>query len=306
MSRTMGIPGDVIMSQDITPFADDWYITDKIKQVWDRGITGKGVKFAVNDTGGTDNHPKLKPPLQRLSAIRGENGVDSNGHGTACSYIASTVAPDADYITIQVLGDNGSGSTAGINRAYGMAAEEDCDFVNGSYGDNGGPPIREDIDAIDESYDLGMSLVNIAAGNAGFNGRTNTIGRPASYENTGCTGSTDRNNQISGYSSGGRQLDWACFGQDMTYANPRGGFSRGSGTSFATPYFVGILCLVQQARREVGLPDLHGVTEWRDFFIAEDMLRDAGRPGEDDSFGIGIPDIEKMLDWILKVTPENL
>ena len=304
----VGIPGDIVIDREYQTMSkpDFWYVTDLIKELHRRGITGKGSTFSINDTGGTKNHPWLKPPKKIFSHVPGENGIDGNGHGTACASIAMAIAPGAEYFSIQVLNRKGEGSTSWINKAYGTAADNGVDFINGSYGDMGGPDRQEDISKIDAAYDKGVLCVNIAAGNSGFNGRTNTIGRPASYGNTICVGATDRNDKISGFSSGGPQMDVATYGQDMPFATPRGGYSRGNGTSFSCPRFTGVECLTQQVRRQNGFPDLYGNHAWMDFYRDEGLLKDAGPRGHDPSYGDGLPDEVKILQWNLDKTPKWL
>jgi len=279
--RKMWIPDDTIMSPLTMTLAPNlWWLTEKIKKCHELGVTGKGVKFSTNDTGGVMDHPGFsRPPEEILTAIRGENPRDRNGHGTATSFITNQIIPDAEFITIKVLGDRGSGTMNDINRAYKMAADKGCHFINCSYGDNGGPPISSDLQAMQAAYDAGVHLIVVAAGNAGFNGR-NSIGRPASYDEfSWCQGATDRNGRISGFSSGGKEMDAACYGQDMPYASPNGGYSQGSGTSFACPYQVGVFGLLWQARRQMGMPDLIGPDAWKKFVVDEGFYIDAGKEG---------------------------
>lgn len=302
--RHAGIPNDIVRSSArIVAAPPLYYLTDGIKELHRRGIKGQGNRLGLGDTGGTSTHPDLPPPIKKIdNTVSGGNGNDRNSHGTATHFIAFAVAPEAEFITIKVLGDSGSGRMDWINRSYRQAADEGCNFYNGSYGDNGGPPIDEDIRSIQAGYDHGLQLINFAAGNAGFNGRQNSIGRPASYGLGSAIGSTDRFDKISGYSSGGPQLDFACYGQNMTYASPNGGYSTGSGTSFSCPYFCGICMLVNQVRKRLKLKNLFGITQWRQFFVDNDLLVDAGRAGEDPSFGLGIPDIGKIIAWMLNNT----
>lgn len=311
IDRKIGIPDDTMLWDDKDPraFAPDlWWLVPKIKECHKIGVDGRGVKFSVNDTGGVDDHPGFsKKPFEITTTIRGVNPRDRNGHGTACSFIVNQIAPAADYMTIKVLGDGGSGTMNDINEAYALAAEKGCDFINCSYGDNGGPPIQSDLIALEKGYESGASLIVVAAGNASFNGQRNSIGRPASYDQfCWCQGATDRNGRISGFSSGGPHMDAATFGQDMPFATPSGGYSGGSGTSFACPFMVGVFCLAQQARRMYGMNDLIGPAQWKEWFVEEEILVDAGAPGFDPSYGMGIPAIDRLLDWILKHQPENL
>lgn len=307
--REVGIPPDTYISMVSTMSEPNfWWHTDKVKEVQELGVTGRGVRYAVHDTGGVTDHSGFsKPPEGLYTLIPGENPRDRNGHGTACAFIINRLAPDADYWHYKVLGDSGRGSMSDINGAYLESAKKGADFINCSYGDNGGAPIPSDLRAIDAAYEAGLGLLPVAAGNSGFNGSRNTIGRPASYdEYAWCVGATDQAGRISNFSSGGKNMDSAAFGQGMPFAAPNGGYTSGSGTSFACPYTVGVFCLLQQARRQLGFPDLKGVEPWRKFLIAEGLLLDAGDSGFDPSFGHGIPALNRILDWIIDNSPKWL
>ena len=69
---------------------------------------------------------------------------------------------------------------------------------------------------------------------------------------------------------------------------------------------VGVFGLLWQARRQMGMPDLIGPDAWKKFVVDEGFYIDAGKEGVDHSFGIGLPAIERMLDWIIEKSPENL
>lgn len=299
--REMWIPDDVVRTSQVSAFmADFWWIEDKIEELHALGIRGQGSKFSTNDTGGTAGHPGFdRDPLKILTTTR-ESPKDRNGHGTGCSFITHKIAPDAEFITIKVLTDSGNGSMSDINRAYKMAADEGCDFINCSYGDNGGPPIQSDLTAMQAAYDIGVSLIVVAAGNAGFNGRRNTVGRPASYnKHSWCVGAMDRNGNISNFSSGGEELDSAAYGQDMPMAEPSGGYTTASGTSFACPLTTGIKCLLKQVRRKLAMEDLVGPEAWAGWYVEEGFMTDAGQAGKDNRFGLGVINVGAILDWMI-------
>lgn len=273
----------------------------KIYEVHERGITGKGVRIAINDTG-YSKHDYLPVPLAQKS-FTGEPVQDNNGHGTHCAGTALGrrgangkslgVAPDADLIVAKVLSNGGSGDTRWINNGRKWAAEQGADVLSESLGDNGGPPMADDIAAYTHAFDQGVLVCVAALGNAGFSGR-NTIGRPGSYKETIGVAALKEDGKIASFSSGGPTADIATPGQNIISCNTRNGFVAMSGTSMATPFMAGVCALVIQWHRMVGRKPPKGWQEWRAYI--QTFADDSGAPGHDHSFGFGIPNLIRLLD----------
>lgn len=309
--RRIGIPPDHRVEYDLTlPMGANvpelWgHTAMKIRELHDRGITGKGVKIAINDTG-IQSHDLLPSPIASGDNTGSRYGVeDRNGHGTHCAGIALGrrdsngkalgVAPDADLIVFKVLGDNGSGSTTGINRGRIQAAEAGADVISESLGDGGGPPIRSDLDAFDKAYDLGAKICVAALGNSGRSG----VGRPGSYEVNLGVAALKENMKRADYSSVGDPADVATPGSNIISAGLRNNLVGMSGTSMATPFMAGICALIIQYRQQIGLPSLQGWRQWREFLADPRFIEDVGSPGRDPEYGFGIPKVNKIVEWML-------
>lgn len=301
----MSIPPDFVAESHIDQAAwpGSWDMTQwlpKLQKIWDMGITGKGVRIAIHDTGVDENHPHLPKAVARRSFVGGDTG-DRNGHGTWCAGRAlgrngPGIAPEADLIIAKVLSDSGSGSTSGINSAYAWSADEGADIISGSYGGSGAS--NSDIIALETAYELGVQFATFSAGNAGYNG-SNTIGYPARYLNSWCNGATRKDGQIANFSSGGREIDDATPGEQVTSCAPGGGWNTFSGTSMSCPFRAGLQALIIHKRRRIGLPALFGADGWREFFSEKGFFDDLGQPGKDVRFGLGVPLIDKILDWLV-------
>lgn len=92
--------------------------------------TGQGVTVAIVDSGVEGDHPAVGGRLVRSVRVelQGEEGevvedepVDVVGHGTACAGIIHSLAPDADIVSVRVLGQN--------NTAKGLAFAHGVDWV---------------------------------------------------------------------------------------------------------------------------------------------------------------------------------
>jgi len=119
------------------------------QEAWDAGYRGQGVRVAVLDGGFDLDHPDLAPNINlALSADFTGEGLqytlpDVFSHG---SHVAGTiaaadngfgvigVAPEAELVLVKVLGDEGSGSFAGIIAGIDHATSVDADIMNMSLG----------------------------------------------------------------------------------------------------------------------------------------------------------------------------
>lgn len=281
-----------------------WHLPPAVWQpIWQKH-TGAGVKVAVLDTGYT-KHVDGPDPIAAESFIRGQSWRDGNGHGTHC---AGTVlgrngiglAPGAELLVGKVLSNGGSGSSSGIAAGIRWAADNGADVISMSLG--GGSSYAPTNQAIDAAFAKGC-VVTAAAGNSGYRG-SNTIGWPAKYQGCLCTGAYDRSLRIANFSSGGREIDWACPGVNIVSFSTNGsGYRSMSGTSMATPYGAGMLALI------IGLMRAEGNAQWtaadavRAFFKAN--MKDAGAPGFDVRFGHGIPVAPELIEVLENDHLEN-
>lgn len=312
--RQIGIPPDTFVDESqVFPMSDDlpsgaWHVTPKLRELHAKGIDGRNVIVAVNDTAGQTQHPFLPKQLAGRDFTGSRNGLrDVQGHGTHCLGIVKAVAPGVAFVTAKVLGDNGSGSTTGINAGRIWAAEQGADVISESLGDGGGPPVQADLAAYNRAYELGVSICCAALGNAGYNGRS-TIGRPGSYSghNHGIAAIQSDWRTIAGFSSGGPQARFAAPGAGIISCRPNGGWVLMSGTSMATPWQSGLYAMIIGWRRGLGLVDLKGPTQWAEWFVKNNLTIDLGSAGWDARFGNGLVDVNKVLDFMLKDTPTNV
>ena len=305
-----GIPPDTFVDESqVFPLsvelpAGAWHVTAAMRELHRRGVDGRGVKVAVNDTGESTHPflPKVKASRDFTSSRYGTRDVQ--GHGSHCQGIVIAVAPKADLIVAKVLGDSGSGSTTGINAGRVWAAERGADVISESLGDGGGPPIAADLAAYDQAYAKGTSICCAALGNAGYNGSRSTIGRPGSYSghNHGIAAIQSDWRTIAGFSSGGPQARFAAPGSGIISCRPASGWVLMSGTSMATPWQAGLYALIISWRRGIGMRDLVGPKQWSDFFVENKLTIDLGSPGWDARYGNGLVDVTKVFNFLLDNT----
>ncbi|MBM9621730.1 S8 family serine peptidase [Streptomyces zhihengii] len=238
-------------------------------KAWEAGLTGKGVKVAVLDTGVDAGHPDLKDRLaETKSFIEGQEVADRDGHGT---HVASTVggsgaasdgrekgvAPGAELAVGKVLSDEGSGSESQIIAGMEWAAKDiDAKIVSMSLGSreasDGTDPMAQAVNTL--SAETGALFV-IAAGNSGAPG---SIGSPGAADSALTIGAVDSADEAASFTSQGPRFgdnalkpDLSAPGVDILAA--RSGLAPGeglyqamSGTSMATPHVAGVAALLAE------------------------------------------------------------
>ncbi|WP_328694797.1 S8 family serine peptidase [Streptomyces sp. NBC_00342] len=236
---------------------------------WEAGLTGKGVKVAVLDTGVDLTHPDLKDRVSETkSFIEGQEVADRNGHGT---HVSSTVggsgaasdgkekgvAPGATLAVGKVLTDQGFGSESQIIAGMEWAAKDvQAKIVSmslgSSQGSDGTDPMAQAVNTL--SKDTGALFV-IAAGNSGSPG---SIGSPGAADSALTIGAVDSADRRAAFSSQGPRLgdnalkpDLSAPGVDILAARSQlvsgsGPYTSKSGTSMATPHVAGVAALLAE------------------------------------------------------------
>ncbi|MFF1698884.1 S8 family serine peptidase [Streptomyces sp. NPDC058257] len=239
-------------------------------KAWEAGLTGKGVKVAVLDTGVDIGHPGLKDRVDATkSFIPGEEVADRNGHGT---HVTSTVggsgagsdgnkekgvAPGADLSVGKVLSDEGSGSESQIIAGMEWAAKDvGAKVVSMSLGSqeasDGTDPMAAAVNTL--SKDTGALFV-IAAGNTGA---PSSIGSPGAADSALTIGAVDSADKAAYFTSQGPRHgdnalkpDLSAPGVDILAARSQlisgeGYYTEMSGTSMATPHVAGVAALLAE------------------------------------------------------------
>lgn len=182
-----------------------------IDRLHEEGLTGKGIKIGVIDTGIDYNHPDLRDaykggydfvdndddPMETTyenwkstykPEFSGGNSYYTN-HGTHVSgiiagqasnnsdYATNGVAPDADLYAYRVLGPYGSGATENVLKGIDQAVEDGMDIINLSLGAAINDPYYPTSVAVNNAVLSGVTAI-VAAGNSGD--AAYTLGSPGS------------------------------------------------------------------------------------------------------------------------------
>ncbi|MBK9271497.1 MAG: S8 family peptidase [Saprospiraceae bacterium] len=270
----------------------------KAPAAWARGITGKGVKLAILDTGITA-HPDLSI-AGGVSFIPGSTSFDDrHGHGTHCAGIAAAknntigvvgVAPNASLYAVKVLNDSGSGMSSWIIAGMEWCVRNRIKVASMSLGGASNPSVAY-ANAIKRCYDHGVVVV-IASGNS-FGSSFPWVCAPANSIISGvanasplAVGAVDRASVIAGFSSrGGRVALWnqvGCVAPGVSINSTflANGYRALSGTSMATPHVAGLAALIVQRYPGITAPNVkRRITT---------TSRDLGAAGFDITYGFGL------------------
>lgn len=263
---------------------------------------GKDITAMVIDTGHT-THPDLIDGMftgMSKSFVSGSDMTDRNGHSTHCAGIIGArnnasgmvgVAPECNIITCKVLGDDGTGSMGGIIASLEYAAQIKPDVVSMSLGS----PVYSHAmhRAIKRLTELNIPVV-AASGN---DGRGSKVSYPGRYPETICVTAFDKKGNPAYFNSIGESVDFSAPGVDIysTYLN--NGYAKLSGTSMATPFITGLICLLLAKHRvqetETGQNDCKTVDQIKQHLIK--YADDKGIVGKDNTWGYGVIDPEKLI-----------
>ena len=169
------------------------------------GVTGKGIKVAVIDTGVNFAHPDFITNGSNSDLLKGYDFVemdnfpqDTNGHGTQVAGIISAngqlrgIAPDAEIFAYRVSEDGESVPSTLIVEAIKRATQDNVDIINISLGVN---MTHSQIEkSVNDAVKNGIVVV-AAAGNSGPD--SNSIGSPGTNPNAITVGATYNNRESS-------------------------------------------------------------------------------------------------------------
>ncbi|MEU2246375.1 S8 family serine peptidase [Streptomyces sp. NPDC019224] len=279
------------------------------ESAWAAGVTGKGVKVAVLDTGIDAAHPDFAGRIADSKDFTGSRyGTDDKrGHGThTASTVAGTgaasagrergVAPDARLLIGKVLDDAGSGSASMIISGMQWAVDSGADIVSMSIGTAGPSDCTDPISQAAESLAAqNKALFVIAAGNVG---RSESITSPGCAPGALTVGAVDGDDETAAFSSRGTvqnahtvKPEIAAPGVNILAANAGvhngvNAYQRMSGTSMATPHVAGAAALLKQRHPEWDAARLKA---------ALISAADSGIPGTVQETGAGRLDVPKAM-----------
>ncbi|KAJ3109988.1 Transcriptional coactivator [Phlyctochytrium bullatum] len=213
---------------------------------------GESVNVYVLDTGCNINHPDFKGRAEYGQRQASSNNLDVQGHGTHVSGTVGSltygVAKKVTLVSVKVLGDDGSGSTASIISGLAWASTDArtrsrrC-VINLSLGMSGTSPA---LTLAVRAAVASNCLVVAAAGNENQNACGTS---PANIPEALTVGATDRNDRLATFSNWGGCVDILAPGVGIVSTSKNGQSATMSGTSMAAPHVSGVAALLLSTGR---------------------------------------------------------
>jgi subtilisin family serine protease len=236
--------------------SDFWWLSQYgIGQLWSKGLSGKGVKVVVLDSGLALPHPDLIVDDKNLRGFGGDgNTIDRGGHGTHVSgMIKATnngfgvkgIAFNCDFYLGKVRSDSDGGKVEYLVDGLKWAREViDADIVSVSQGyDEDNAELEKEIGLLARK-----ALVVCAAGN-----RTSVTGDnilfPARYSETISVGGITQSRTPLTTTINAAQTNVFAPGESILSTTLRGKYAERTGSSQAAPFVAGLSALVLESER---------------------------------------------------------
>jgi subtilisin len=217
-----------------------------INRAWAFGDgDGRGVTVAIIDSGVDGSHRAVGGKLVRSvrvdpaadadsdpTVVEDPEAIDVVGHGTACAGIIHELAPEADLISVRVLGPDNR--TKGIVFATGLdwAIRNGARVVNLSLSSKSDALLGLFHDLADRAYFANVLLV-CAANNMPGNSY------PSLFASVVSVAAHDRPDPAVWYYNPNPPVEFGARGVDVPVAWRQGGGMIATGNSFAAPHIAG-------------------------------------------------------------------
>ena len=298
-------------------------------------LTGSGVVACIVDSGIAMDHADLEGVnLVGWKDFINGNGdpYDDHGHGTSMAGLLVAngwlkgVAKDVDLLVAKALGSDGSGSDAIVADAVDWCVQNGAHVISLSLG--GAPNIlpfsigsgRTSGDAANEAIDAGVYVV-AAAGNDGEDD-DGDVAHPSSEAGVISVGGvTIKGTHWSGSSKGdnnGRLLPLPILmprgdpnkkpeivapAEGVPVLTEDGAWGIADGTSAATVYVTGALCLLLEEKPDLkadvsegGADNVDAVKRW----LMESAVPEEGQTTHDDYYGYGLLNVSGIIDLAIQ------
>ena len=249
-----------------------------------RAVCDDPVRIGMVDTAVNLEHPFLGGARIEQKNFAPSATVSDSSHGSAIAGIlvargegVSGVTPNAALAAAAVMygrGDGSQGATAmSLISALDWLAEREVDVINLSLA---GPPNGIVEEVLGRISARGVTVVS-AVGNGG---PASPPLYPAAYPNVIGVTAVDGEGRVYRWANRGAQVDFSAPGVNVRTLDGGGGVTTDSGTSLAAPVVSAHAACLKPVAGAGGLDN-----------ALADRALDLGDPGRDDTFGIGLLEV---------------
>lgn len=209
------------------------------------GLTGKGVRVAVIDSGIDSDHIGFDGKVAMKKWYRFGTPLAEDDHGTHVAGTIHFMAPDAELCDYRVFGEKGEidGDNAIAKSIRHAVDTSKCNVINMSLRVSY-PVVPAVKSAVKYAHSKGVHMV-CAAGNSGDGDPlTNEMySFPARMSETISVAAVKKagNLPVASFSESNPQVDFAAIGVNVMSLKPGGGFQSMQGTSMASPHVAGLI-----------------------------------------------------------------
>jgi subtilisin family serine protease len=231
------------------PFADDAPSVDWLT------ASGQGVTVAIIDSGVDGEHPAVGGRLVRSlrvelsegdgEVVEDEDGGDVVGHGTACAGIIHGLAPDAELISIRVLGADNKGKGLAFAHAIDWVVEHRIPVANMSLSSRAEQLFATFHDLADQAYFADCLLVCSASNMQGHESY------PSVFSSVVSVAAHDIPDPLTFFYNPRPPVEFGAWGVDVPVAWLGGSRIIATGNSFAAPHIAGLLARLRSVYPDV-------------------------------------------------------
>lgn len=212
------------------------------------GSTGSGVRVAVIDSGVEGGHPavggrliasvRVEPGEEGPQVIDDEDAIDVVGHGTACAGIIHELAPEAELLSVRVLGPDNRGKGAVFAAGLAWAIERGVSVVNLSLSSRSEALYATFHELADRAYFANVLLVCAANNVPGPS-------YPSLFASVVSVAAHDLPDAWTWFYNPRPPVEFGARGVDVEVAWRDGARVAATGNSFAAPHIAGLAALIR-------------------------------------------------------------
>ena len=210
------------------------------------GSTGAGVRVGIIDSGLETDHPRLRGRVVQSVAVElvdGEPTIvpdasgDLYGHATACGGIILGLAPDAELVSVRVLGADLRGKGTAFAAGLEWAIDQEIDVLSLSLSSKSEALFSVFHELVDKAYFRGIPLISAA-------NNVPAASYPSLFSSVFSVAAHGETDPWRLYYNPAPPVEFGAWGVDVPIAWKNGGTTVATGNSFAAPHVAGMVALI--------------------------------------------------------------